>query len=227
MIDASSWFCYQWWWFLFFGLISKVIQKQKEEQLLKVHKAIEENEMRDLLPLHTRQGSRIQWLLKTVAIITLHLMMIMNRKIAVIYLWSLGRSEESTLTSAVILLLSSPISMMGSWLQSGDFWTRDPAEVFCWSPFCTTETTQASKVSEDTNRLPDIWMGASLQGNSSGGFPNARVLYKTRRFQWEFCVDKVSNPEISAYDMIIGMDLLSELAINLSFSQRGGLGGDE
>ena len=127
-------------------------------------KLIEENEMRDLLPLHTRQGSRIQWLLKTVAIITLHLMMIMNRKIAVIYLWSLGRSEESTLTSAVILLLSSPISMMGSWLQSGDFWTRDPAEVFCWSPFCTTETTQASKVSEDANRLPDIWMGASLQG---------------------------------------------------------------
>jgi len=33
----------------------------------------------------------------------------------------------------------------------------------------------------------------------------------TRNVQWEFCVDEVSNLKTTAYDMIIGTDLTSEL----------------
>ena len=41
----------------------------------------------------------------------------------------------------------------------------------------------------------------------------------TTNIQWELCVDKVSNPTATAYDMIIGTYLMSELALDLFFSQ--------
>ena len=41
----------------------------------------------------------------------------------------------------------------------------------------------------------------------------------TMNVQWEFSVDRVSNPKIAAYDMIIGTNLMSEHALDLSFSQ--------
>ena len=41
----------------------------------------------------------------------------------------------------------------------------------------------------------------------------------TRNVRWEFCVDEVSNPKTAAYAMIISTDLMSVLALDLSFSQ--------
>ena len=75
-----------------------------------------------------------------------------------------------------------------------------------------------SRTSKEADHVSNVRWLLRGQENNSGGFLDARVLHNTRDVQWEFSMNEVSNPKTAAYNMIIGTDILYELALDLSMT---------